>query len=434
LSLQDYAEKFNALNMNRQRGAVSPHKVCMLLSVMDLIANQGISNNRIFFDQNLRQLFTSHFNQYRAEADRDNPHLPFFHLRSEGFWHHQAKPGRSTAYANLLRVGGPGDIIANIAYAYLDNELFRLLQNQIAREYLRASLLENFTLDAQRALLGQGDAWDWLECEAVVADYFSMLELELRGERYNKSQHRRELQKNLNNRSDGSVEFKHQNISAVLIDLGYPYISGYKPAYNYQQQLKEVILARLAGDNRHQLEQQVESFIEQETPAVKDFIWTDVLEAPPEQKDTQYQPRTREFTPRFYDFAKKEVVNRRMGELGEEFALQFERNRLTLLGRKDLAKEVVRTSMERGDGAGFDIQSFDPKSEKELFIEVKTSSGGKYQPFYISENEVVFSKQNSEQYSLYRVFNFKKEPRLFMLPGDVSRNVQLVANIYKAIF
>jgi hypothetical protein len=87
-----------------------------------------------------------------------------------------------------------------------------------------------------------------------------------------------------------------------------------------------------------------------------------------------------------------------------------------------------------GDGAGFDIRSFNPESEKELFIEVKTSNCGKYQPFYISENEVAFSKEYASQYSLYRVFNFKRAPKLFMMPGDVNQNVQLVVNAYKAFF
>ena len=433
MSLQFYGKKFNALNMNRQQGRVSPHKVCMLLAVMDLISNKTLRNNRIFFDDVLRQEFSRHFNMYRTEADRDSPQLPFFHLKSEGFWHHQHKPGRAAGYQRLTTVSGIGELNNNIAYAYLDEALFQLLQNQIAREYLKASLLENLNFDSQRALLNLGDAWDWLECEAVVADYFAMMEIELKGERYNKSQHRRELQKKLNRRSDGSIEFKHQNISAILIGLGYPYISGYKPAYNYQQQLKEVILTRLAGSKKI-LEQQVDTFVYQEPPSINDFIWEDVLESAPEKNTLPPQAETREFTPRFYNFAEKEVGNRRMGERGEEFALQFEKNRLIFLNRDDLAKEVEWTSKEKGDGAGFDIRSFNPENEKELYIEVKTSNCGKYQPFYISENEVAFSKLNSKQYSLYRVFNFKKAPKLFMLPGDISQNVQLVANTYKANF
>src|SRR5215213_9787024 len=74
-----------------------------------------------------------------------------------------------------------------------------------------------------------------------------MLESELRGEPYSKAEHRRQLVQLLNGRSEQSVEFKHANISAVLIDLGFPYISGYKPRFNYQGMLLEVMADRLGS-------------------------------------------------------------------------------------------------------------------------------------------------------------------------------------------
>ena len=60
---------------------------------------------------------------------------------------------------------------------------------------------------------------DWTEQEVrpIVADYFAMLEAELQGEPYKKSEHRKALIPLLAGRSDGSVEFKHQNISSVLV-------------------------------------------------------------------------------------------------------------------------------------------------------------------------------------------------------------------------
>ena len=42
-------------------------------------------------------------------------------------------------------------------------------------------------------------------------------------------------------RTDGSIEFKRENISAVLGELGFPWIKGYKPAANYQDALFEAI-------------------------------------------------------------------------------------------------------------------------------------------------------------------------------------------------
>lgn len=57
--------------------------------------------------------------------------------------------------------------------------------------------------------------WSREEVEAIVADYLHMLTLELSGQSYNKTEHRRRLQAKLNQRSDGSIEFKHCNIRGV---------------------------------------------------------------------------------------------------------------------------------------------------------------------------------------------------------------------------
>ena len=62
-----------------------------------------------------------------------------------------------------------------------------------------------------------------------------MLTLELNGQQYSKAEHARALVQRLDGRSRASLEFKHCNISAVLLALGYPYIDGYKPRGNYQK-------------------------------------------------------------------------------------------------------------------------------------------------------------------------------------------------------
>ena len=92
--------------------------------------------------------------------------------------------------------------------------------------------------------------WSFEEVAATVADYFAMLELELRGEPYNKKDHNRRLQSILHGRSAGAIEFKHANISAVLIELGFPYMDRYKPRANYQELLKDEVSTRLERDAR----------------------------------------------------------------------------------------------------------------------------------------------------------------------------------------
>jgi len=89
------------------------------------------------------------------------------------------------------------------------------------------------------------NVWSNIEVELIVADYFKMLSNELKGEAYSKATHRRAMLPLLANRSDGSVEFKHQNISAVLVNLGQPYIKGYLPRFNYQKILEDKVIEYL---------------------------------------------------------------------------------------------------------------------------------------------------------------------------------------------
>lgn len=87
--------------------------------------------------------------------------------------------------------------------------------------------------------------WSNIEVELIIADYFDMLSYELSGRHYSKAEHRRYIMPLLNNRSEGSIEFKHQNISAVLVNLGQPFIKGYLPRYNYQKILEDKVLSYL---------------------------------------------------------------------------------------------------------------------------------------------------------------------------------------------
>src|SRR6185503_9104651 len=90
-----------------------------------------------------------------------------------------------------------------------------------------------------------GDDWSREEVEATVGDYFAMLHDELAGLPINKAEHNERLRRLLRNRSRGSVEFKHANISAILTLHGYPYIDGYKPRVNFQALLEQAVLEYL---------------------------------------------------------------------------------------------------------------------------------------------------------------------------------------------
>ncbi len=272
--------------------------------------------------------------------------------------------------------------------------------------------------------------WSLAEVETVVAEYFAMLDLELRGEGYNKADRNRKIRKLLNNRSAGSVEFKHQNISAVLINHNQPYVSGYKPRQNYQSLLEDVVLQRVESDADwagRALRSEV--FAPTVAPSTDFSRFSEFEESPPDRRERPARfagPRVAQV-----DFVEREARNTRLGRLGEEWTLEYERRRLHDAGRRDLSAGVRHVSVDEGDGLGYDIASFD-SSGATVLIEVKTTGLGKSFPFYVSRNEVHCSKREAARYELYRVFEFSHRPRLFRLKGDLERSCRLEPTTYRA--
>ena len=275
-------------------------------------------------------------------------------------------------------------------------------------------------------------AWSEVEIIAIVEDYFSMLQAEIKGINYNKTAHRKKLIQQLTNRSHSSIERKHQNISAVLIEMGCPYISGYKPLGNYQRKLFPDIISELLSQNILLLNSIAEDAdLAIEIPTVASIL--NVLVNPPEPVTPQEKQIALE-RPQYkgkVNYLAREAANAALGSAGERFIINYEHARLIYLGKENLADRVERISETEGDHAGFDILSFD-ETGKDRYIEVKTTKYGKQTPFFVSSNELDFSKQNSEKYHLYRLFQFRKEPKLFTLQGYLENNFRLAATTFRA--
>ncbi|WP_461536960.1 protein NO VEIN domain-containing protein [Spongorhabdus nitratireducens] len=275
--------------------------------------------------------------------------------------------------------------------------------------------------------------WTSEELTAIVADYFSMLAQELAGKKYNKTQHRRTLLTKIPLRSSGSIEFKHQNISAVLHQLNLPSISGYKPLHNFQGSLVGAVEAWLEAnpDLLHIIKSDVQLKVSSRVTA--DFkTWLDM--PPPIQPPKQVTVFNRKVTKiSAVNWLAKEAANQSLGLAGEQLVLEYEDQRLRGLGKKKLAEKIEHTSKEIGDGTGFDILSFNQSGEPR-HIEVKTTRYGKNTPFWLSANELSFSESNPESYYLYRVYNFRCTPKLFMLDGLITDHCQLKAQQYMATF
>ena len=109
--------------------------------------------------------------------------------------------------------------------------------------------------------MASGDDWSDAENEATVASYLSMLELE--GKPFTKTVENARLREHLDGRTKGAVEYKYQNISAVLLDNRRLYIDGYKPYRNFQQPLRDEVERQLRLDT--ELDNLIENLVEAPT-------------------------------------------------------------------------------------------------------------------------------------------------------------------------
>ncbi len=274
--------------------------------------------------------------------------------------------------------------------------------------------------------------WSREEVEAIVADYLHMLVLELAGQNYNKTEHRRRLQLRLTQRSNGSIEFKHGNISAVMVNLGVPYIRGYQPRGNYQALLETVVEEQLRL--KPMLDQTALAAVQQPAIAPVQTDFDKVLtDAPTKQHRAADTAATPYFKPVKHDYLEREAQNQSLGLAGEQFTMNYEHWRLMQAGQRMLADRIEHVSKTQGDGLGYDILSFDANG-RERFIEVKTTSFGRETPFFVTNGELKRSNAAKDQFHLYRLFEFRKAPRLFDLQGAIGQHCLLDPVTYRASF
>ena len=268
-----------------------------------------------------------------------------------------------------------------------------------------------------------GTDWTDEELDLIVTDYFAMLAEEIAGRPYVKAHHREALVK-LIHRSHQSVEFKHRNISAVLEDLGLPWIIGYKPARNFQHALFGAIERQLTGNRDGLYSQAPAKLLHVAEPQA-------VFVPMPEASDQFHRPGELERLARKFDPAERDFRNRQLGTSGEEFVFDIERRRLSALDRSDLARKVRWTAKEDGDGAGYDIMSFEPDGSERL-IEVKTTTGAAKTPFFLTRNEVEVSSEHSNVWHLYRVHQFSQKPRIFTVRPPLELALRMDPETWRA--
>lgn len=170
MTVDAYITRFENLRRNKSGDRERPHKICMLLAVLDLAKAGGLEENKIYLNPELVERYTGFFKVASMTDERPNPHYPFFYLRGKlannepSFWHLHPIKGRESVI-QLLEVRKASDVSNNIEYASLDSDLFDLLQVPENIERLEESLTR-YWFDR-----GHADLRSIVKASSAISDY-----------------------------------------------------------------------------------------------------------------------------------------------------------------------------------------------------------------------------------------------------------------------
>ena len=162
--LDKYERKFAKLRVDAVPGRWpanttnrAPHKPLLLLSLIDLFAEGSVTGNLIKLSTELMQLFGEYWSLVMPSDSHSSIALPFFHLKTDGFWHLIPQAGKETLLAVAHQIRSVNQINETIVGAQLDEELYTLLCVQDMRDALRAVLIQTyFSSDMYPRLVEQG--------------------------------------------------------------------------------------------------------------------------------------------------------------------------------------------------------------------------------------------------------------------------------------
>lgn len=136
-----YCTCFKNLKTDKSRG-VAPHQPLLLLSIIELITQGIIKENKFFISDELTKTFNEYWDIVPSDYTcryKKGLYLPFYHLRKSPFWHltyHQQymeeQPKKIKSYKQLREV---------VKYAQLDQELFNFIKSENSRNELIDTLM-----------------------------------------------------------------------------------------------------------------------------------------------------------------------------------------------------------------------------------------------------------------------------------------------------
>ena len=131
----------------------APHKPLLLLSVLDQFEQGVVESNLIELTSDLGELFSQYWVKIAPSARRGNIVLPFFHLRSEGFWHLFPRANQEETLTATSQMSSLSQLRGMVIGARLDEALYELLHTREARDLLRSGLIQTYFAPELQALL-----------------------------------------------------------------------------------------------------------------------------------------------------------------------------------------------------------------------------------------------------------------------------------------
>jgi len=141
-----YKNKLRGLKVDRSSGHPKPHKVCLLLSILDLIESGEITENKIVETETLKKAFHENFERLKKGNDTEKLNLPFYHLCGDDIWHFSIHKDKQQSFNELKSVSTTPSLkrlFEVIDYAYLEPELYDYFKSGLVRPQIREVLLEN---------------------------------------------------------------------------------------------------------------------------------------------------------------------------------------------------------------------------------------------------------------------------------------------------
>lgn len=290
-----------------------------------------------------------------------------------------------------------------------------------------------------------GDDWNEEELDLIVQTYFAILDGIPTATRGFKADMKRALDAQIG-RGIGSIDFKLGNLSHIATQIGLPELPGFAPARkaqkgpiykafdryvsNHPEVWADDAFLSLASVTHEGGDEPKGALPSSNTGAPAALLPTDPV---PPLSDEKGAPKDLIRLVRKFDPAARDERNRILGRLGEQHVLNHEIARLIAAERMDLAKKVEWTSDIHGDGAGYDIKSFEPDGSDRV-IEVKATKGGPTTDFFLTRREREVSMERPDVWRLYRLHTLPAKPRLFILPPPLEQSVRLEAENWRARF